>query len=215
MRDRSLYKPDAPSVTELLKWVGYYDNYPNHSYHLERGNTIEAWATDLLQGQLHHDTRVAASEIRTTASGSYEQWIDYIDGFADWMSHHQIKFIGSQIYVYNPWCTYQGTLDWLLEIDGELTVVDCKTGSCPKVTALQIAGYDMALSNFLEGTFTPEVVDALRAWGLKKPRKRLGLQLEPGKCTPHPYDKFSRDNDVFRNLVSCWWMHGPQSREYR
>lgn len=197
---RAHYKPSAPSVTELLSWAGYYDQYPPDSdgFYRRRGNFIEQYATILLQGLEVDDRTLRMAHAHQP--GHDEHWIDYINGLNKWRSQHQIKFIGAQIYVYNPWETYQGTMDWLLEIDGALTVVDCKTGTCPKATALQTAGYAMAYKAWI-GDVTTTIA-------------RLGLQLEPGKCTEHWY-KDHKDFDAFRILARCYHMHGPQSRKYR
>lgn len=188
------YKEGIPSVTELLRFAGYYDSYPTDRETLDRvyrrGRFVDQCCALLAQGKVLDD--------RTMDVARREEWVDYVRPFVHWCSDHKIEFVSKQGYVFNPWESYQGTYDLLLKVDGALTLIDIKTGTCPKCTALQTSGYVMAL----------------RACNGQNPEQRLGLQLEPGKYTEHWYKDF-RDFDRFRLLARFFYAHGPLSKEYR
>lgn len=69
--------------------------------------------------------------------------------WSELMNEKKVKFIDSELIVWNPNHLYAGTLDALGEVDGSITVFDWKTknktGSPDPRHAVQIAGYVLAL----------------------------------------------------------------------
>jgi len=200
---RAHYDPAIPSVTELLRFAGYFDGYPEDTtgFYRRRGHFVDQCCAIIAQGKhLTANTMAVGSEIREkplTRNGENKEelWNDYIAAFENWMLRYgKVKFIAAQEYVQNPFEHYQGTYDLLVAIDGRETLIDIKTGSCPKSTALQTAGYVMCLN--------------------KRPLCRLGLELRDDQTfKEHPYRDFG-DYDRFRLLARYYHAHGPKS-EYR
>lgn len=192
---REHYDPALPSVTELGRWAGYYDGYPAEptGYYLRRGNFVDQCCTILAQGlELDDRTIEVAQVIRekplTWEKDRTEQWIEPVAQFSRWLHKHEVVFLAAQQYLRNDVERYQGTYDLKLIVDGKLTRIDLKCGDCPKFTALQIAGYDLA----------------------DEKTQRLGLQLLPDKAVEHWY-KNHDDYNAFRLMVRWYW----KSRDYR
>lgn len=200
---REHYDPTVPSVTEMLAANGYYDAYQGDptGYYLKRGRFVEACGTIIFQGQELDDRTIKVAEqvrhkpLARTEANETERWIDYIAQIHLWRQAHRVKIIESQRYIRNETERYQGTLDWLMEIDDALAVVDGKCGDCAPCTALQTAGYVLGLPN------------------LKTQPKRLGLQFKPGLSIQQMEHWYKDHNDfnAFRLMVRWYW----KSRDYR
>lgn len=182
------YDPNLPSVTELLKWSGYYDSYPNDpsGYYLRRGTWVDRCCSILAQGQLLDDRTIEFGLVQREKPlvGAAECWGGYVDAFHAWLTREETMFVADQGYVINQAEGYQGTYD-LVVLRPKRVLVDIKTGSCLKATALQTAGYALCL-------------------GMPYPR-RLGLELHAdGAFTEYEY-RDHKDFDAFRLMVR--WYH--------
>lgn len=189
---REHYDPNLPSCTELLKWAGYYDGYPpdHEGFYFKRGNWTHAICGVLAQGAEPNIDETLAAIQRNHPTWDLSDWRGYPRAFRVWLGREQTQFIAAEQYVRNEQEHYQGTYDLLLYRPKRL-LVDIKTGSCLKATALQTAGYALCL-------------------GVPYPR-RLGLELHAdGTFTEYEYRDF-KDFDAFRLLVR--WYH--KQRDYR
>lgn len=82
----------------------------------EIGSAIHGWIEDHINGdnpEMPEDERVLQGVVH----------------FLDWVSEHKVKFISSEQIVYSRTFDYVGTLDIIAEVDGELCLIDIKTGN--------------------------------------------------------------------------------------
>ena len=68
----------------------------------------------------------------------------YVAQYAAWLRNRRVEVIASERYVINKEIGFGGTYDSLCRIDGELALVDVKTGSEKPSQRLQLAGLSMA-----------------------------------------------------------------------
>ena len=68
----------------------------------------------------------------------------YVAQYAAWLRNNNIEIVGSEKYVFNAEIGFGGTYDALARIDGELCLVDWKTGKAKDSQRLQLAGLSMA-----------------------------------------------------------------------
>lgn len=193
MNGREHYDPNLPSVTELLKWAGYYDGYPpdHEGFYFKRGNWTHAICAVLTQGAEPNIDETLVAIQRNHPTWDLSDWRGFPEAFRAWWGQEGTRGIAAESYVRNDVEHYQGTYDLLVFRAGGYTLVDIKTGTCPKATALQTAGYALCLS-------TPYP-------------KRIGLELHAdGTFKEYEYRDF-KDMEAFRLMVR--WYH--RSRDYR
>lgn len=68
----------------------------------------------------------------------------YVAQYGAWLRNNDIQIVGSEKYVINAEIGFGGTYDSLMVIDGELALVDVKTGSEKPSQRLQLTGLSMA-----------------------------------------------------------------------
>jgi hypothetical protein len=68
----------------------------------------------------------------------------YVAQYAAWIRNNKVEVIGSERYVINTAIGFGGTYDSLCRIDGELALVDVKTGKEKVSQRLQLTGLSMA-----------------------------------------------------------------------
>src|SRR5690606_35217837 len=68
----------------------------------------------------------------------------YVAQYAAWLRNNNVEIVGSEKYVFNATIGFGGTYDALARIDGELCLVDWKTGKAKDSQRLQLAGLSMA-----------------------------------------------------------------------
>lgn len=73
-----------------------------------------------------------------------ERTAPYVAQYAAWLRNRKVEVIGSERYVINTAIGFGGTYDSLCRIDGELALVDVKTGSQKISQRLQLTGLSMA-----------------------------------------------------------------------
>lgn len=78
------------------------------------------------------------------------------DNFVKWAEDNKVKFLASEQRVYSRKYWYAGTFDILCEINGQIFIVDVKTGSgiYPE-HFFQMAGYQICIEEMAE--FTPKI----------------------------------------------------------
>jgi hypothetical protein len=68
----------------------------------------------------------------------------YVAHYAAWLRNRKVEILASEHYTINVEVGFGGTLDALARIDGELCLVDWKTGKAKDSQRLQLAGLSMA-----------------------------------------------------------------------
>jgi hypothetical protein len=132
----------VPSVTQILRDMKISPLYPADKGWLEFGRAVHLGCERLLLGKL-------PVEGNTYPETSDLLW-PYLNAFQQKVREYQIKPISTEQRVYNDLQGYCGTLDVYCKIfGGEEAILDFKTGAPPECTALQIAGYEMALNREL------------------------------------------------------------------
>lgn len=207
---REGYLEGVVSVTEVLAWGGYYDQYRDNpdGYYFRRGNFVDPWCTYVAR---HGATRFMeemqrrpqAYELawrkqrRPQSDDAEEQWINFVYAYAKWFNRHNVRLLEAQVHVYHSGLVYQGKLDHVAIVDDKLTLIDLKTnadGPPIKATALQTAAYELA-SHPVE--------------------RRLGLALHPNATFDEAwYDRHYKDTEAWRALMQAYNIHGPRS-DYR
>ena len=105
----------VPSVTQILKTVGLISSYPIPSQYAERGTEIHELTELVDQGKFLPE--FASDEVYPYIL-SYEQFLD----------EHEVNILGSESMVFSEMHFYAGIYDRLCELDGDLVLVDIKTG---------------------------------------------------------------------------------------
>ena len=149
-------------------------------YYLKRGNFVDQCCAILAQGkwlsQPTIDMAWKEREKPLSTNQATERWLDYVGQFEEWMKLHKVEFVSAQQRVINEIDGYVGTLDLLLIMNGQLTLIDLKCGSMPKCTNLQTALYNIGIG--------------------MKAKKRLGLLLTPDKCEEYWFNDYSDYNEA-------------------
>jgi hypothetical protein len=68
----------------------------------------------------------------------------YVAHYAAWLRNAGVEILASEFYTINAEIGFGGTLDAIARIDGELCLVDWKTGKAKDSQRLQLAGLSMA-----------------------------------------------------------------------
>ena len=68
----------------------------------------------------------------------------YVAQYAAWLRNAKVEILASEFYTINATIGFGGTLDAIARIDGELCLVDWKTGKAKDSQRLQLAGLSMA-----------------------------------------------------------------------
>lgn len=166
-------------------------------------------AVDMLKG-LPWAKKTAAADVGTSIHERAEALVKgrplppvpgeiagYIDAFDRWRFDWQPQYVASEATVYNRAESYAGTLDAIIQLDGEPWLLDVKTGKgvYPEV-ALQLAAYRHA--EFIaapDGTENP--MPAVYG-GLVLHLRPDGYDLYPVECGKAVLDVFRHVREVFR-----------------
>jgi hypothetical protein len=185
--NRTGYRENVVSATELLKAEGLYDGYeyaPKPSYYLTRGDWVGTMC-DLIADGHTPNTHESLTEIDRNHPEWPDvwSWINFVSAYTAWKEQQKTFGVAAtQLYVWHKAASIQGTLDQLLWLSRGLTIVDIKTvgegQSCAKATALQLAAYHIALHAENMQQFLP--ADVLRHINQELfPVYLLGLALRP------------------------------------
>jgi hypothetical protein len=82
-----------------------------------------------------------------------EEELPCVVGFVNWFNKHQPEIIETELFVISKYYGFAGTVDLVCKIDGELWIIDLKTGSTQPSHGLQLKAYQQAYSEMtgLEG----------------------------------------------------------------
>ena len=104
----------------------------------DRGIRLENYGTTLLR-----------TGTVTTEPNERLDVLERLECFERWYLRHKPVLVGAQMIVWDEIDGVAGTLDWLLFLDGQYCIVDCKCTSQPEKTwIMQLGAYATMLDEF-------------------------------------------------------------------
>lgn len=173
----------VPSVTQILRLQGIsksLDGAPMHRIQegSRRGHAVHGAIEDILVNGTWDDCLVEPD------------WYGFIRAAKDWIKEDDPEVLKTEIEVLSPTFRFGGRTDLLCLIDGELTLVDYKTGPKDKAHGIQLAGYEIGLCDNEE--FDIEDIE-----------RRLVIYLtKDGKFTRQYFSK-KEDGAIFLHALEC------------
>ena len=119
-----------PSVTQILKDMGFIDTTWFTEYARERGSLVHRIIKWHCHGVLDEST------IDPVLRPYFDAWLHFIKD-----SHY--KLTATERSMYHETYRFCGTLDHVGFLNDQASVVDCKTGIVSPATALQLSGYEI------------------------------------------------------------------------
>jgi hypothetical protein len=169
----------VPSVTTILKDMGFVDTSFFTDYARERGSLVHRIIHWHVTGELDEAT------IDDSFRGYFNAWLAF-EKDTGFVSVETEKPLGSILH------RFCGTPDHIGMLNGSQAIIDCKTGAIYPHVGLQLAGYEI-LRN-----------EGIKDGGMLR-CKRLALQLkEDGKYSLKPFAD-RQDRGIFLASLSCWW----------
>lgn len=132
----------------------------------ERGTRVhlacELWANN------HGDpeSRERAGNIALLQDGDWA----YLDGFINWWETFSPELVATEAFLINRTLRYAGTCDLIVRLDGQLWLIDIKTGVTRVKHGLQVKFYQEAWKDMVKDT--PDVQEPMRMAGLYLDAKR-------------------------------------------
>lgn len=109
-----------------------------------------------------------------------------VGAFLEWEKAHKVVYLASERLVYSRTYKYAGQVDIEATVDGELSILDCKTSSgFYDEMDYQVAGYQIAAEE--EALFVKRPVQYAARWILRL--DKLTGEFEVKKLTDHAGDK--------------------------
>ncbi len=184
-----------PSVTTVLKHMGFYAKYPIEEYYLERGHWTGACADILAMGGELDEATIAYGRKQWTkprSNGVVECWGDYVDGYQKLINSPDFKArftrcLGVQETVVCATYRHIGHRDQRWEmIGGGEALFDTKSGKALPMTGLQLAGYDCDHNG--------------------KKRRRFAVEMTPTEAKLIEFTD-GRHYAAFHSMVQAmWWF---------
>ncbi len=157
----------VPGISFILKATGFVDTTFFTDAHRDRGHAVHRAAELLMFGELDWST-------------VHESILPRVKGFESWFQKFKPKVLMCEKPLYSKTHGFAGTPDMVVEVNGEIWVVDVKSGKAGLAAAIQTAAQKI-LADESEGFITVN--------------KRFALELpkEGGfKMVPHT-DRGDRD----------------------
>ena len=130
-------KGPLSGVTSLLGDAGLIDfsMIPEamRGHYMDRGSKVHR-ATELFD-----EDDLDASSVDPVLAGYLDAYVNFVDAYGD-----RYKIIKSEVMVTHPVQRYAGQYDRLCIIDGELAILDIKSGALQPWVALQLEAYRVA-----------------------------------------------------------------------
>ena len=120
----------------------------------------------------------------------------HVAQYGAFVHRHGVKVIASERYVINTTIGFGGTYDLLAEVDGELALVDAKTGKAKMSQRLQLTGLSMGELHGDDGS-VPEDMPAVSA--------AYVLLLRPDSFELIRHDITDADREHFKYLVETYY----------
>ena len=178
----------VPSVTQILSVVGLsaYEGMRDdvRLAALYRGRAVHLALSQIAKGTFSWDYLDDPAVIEAG-------YPPYIRAGFEWLNLSGFE----PLLIEKPLCHalgYAGTPDIIGRFQGELTILDWKTGSMPWWCGIQLAGYGLALSSAQE-LYNYEHATRLHA--------RLGVELKAdGRAKPFPFEEYEDEDDFLAAL---------------
>ncbi len=119
-----------PSVTQILKDMGFVDSRWFTDYGRERGSLVHKIV------KWHCMDVLDESTIDPVLRPYFDAWLKFI-------ADSQYKLTATEKPMYNETYRFCGTLDHVGFLNEEASVIDIKTGVVLAATALQLSGYEI------------------------------------------------------------------------
>jgi hypothetical protein len=168
----------------------------------ERGKQVHTAIERYLKGE-----EVTWIDDQGYAKYSLEVW-QMILKFADFWKRYNPKLVGSEIHVFSDKYKYAGTIDLILEIDGELWIIDIKTSNTlPKVYHYQTAAYATAWNECFDKPITKRGLLWLKSGARKEDKLNKKMQgkgwslIESNKDLQTDFESFNLAYAMFRHEV--------------
>lgn len=143
-----------------------------------------------------------------------EQTVGAIEAWLEWKKNHKVEVVVSEKQVHHTDWRCAGTLDAVLKIDGELYVVDFKTGKFKPRYFTQLAAYKAMLQNEPKKTRISNIENArlavLEILRDGDPVKLITLEDKYGK-------EITEEDElgIFHALRYVWYLRNMKSKQYQ
>lgn len=165
----------VPGVTEVLHGVQILDDTYYKDEHSERGTAVHARAQGMIDDGLSIE-----------AWGAYRL---YGESLSTWLRQYpSSRTLATELRVYHPELQYAGTLDWLVEWQGQLWIVDFKSGGEAPWHRLQTEAYAQAIRDVCQ---------------MKVRRGALYLQADGSMAQFRPHNRPS-DRTFWLSALNCY-----------
>ena len=154
------------------------------------GSLIHAWIEDYINKKLIASPQTNV-EIVMPLNARMQNGVK---AFLNWEKDNQIEFIRSESKIYSKKYNYSGTCDLIAKVNGQLSVVDFKTGSGPYYEqTMQLAAYQNALEEELKLKF--------------KERWLVSINKDTGELNTYECTLYKQDLDAFKALLKVYDRH--------
>jgi len=216
--DARFYKKENlyyPSVTYILSYYPkgkQFENWLKENGHgsnviaaesADRGTTVHKAIEKILENP---EIELKWIEANGQANYSVEEWL-MILRFVEFWNVYKPKLIASEVHIFSSKNIYAGTIDLIIELNGELWIIDLKTSkSLHTIYDLQLSAYQEAWNElFPEAPINKYGILWLKA-NTRKPGSEesgkiqgRGWQLYiPERSHTNNFDIFIKTYDIFK-----------------
>jgi hypothetical protein len=218
MLDQRFYSRNEryyPSVTYILSFI------PKNKIFIdwvkEKGGDVDqivAKASEegkqvhnAIERGIKHGEEITWLNFDGTAKYSLEVW-KMILKFNDFWKRYKPKVIGSEIHVFSDKYEYAGTIDLILELEGEIWIIDIKTSNTlPKVYHYQTAAYANAWNECFDKQIVKRGLLWLKSGARKEDKMNKKMQgkgwslVESNRDLKTDFESFNLAYAMFRHEV--------------
>jgi len=197
------YYPKGVQFYQWLAKKGWDESQAIKDAAASKGSAIHKGVENLLAGEtVPMDAEYAdpkTGEIRPLEVEEYYAIMCFVEWYKDLASKHEVEVVASELTIWNDEDNYAGTVDLVLRVDGELWVVDLKSGQhiWPEHT-LQLSAYKRPLD--LAGTEVAKL--AILQLGYK--RNKNGYKFTE---IEYRYDLFLAAKTIWENECKGVTVH--------
>jgi hypothetical protein len=179
------YRVDSrvlPSVTNIISDLKLSPPYPEDRGALGFGKAVHKAA------ELYIADRLDKANTNPVI-------LQYLTGLEEKTTEMRLRPIGQELRVWHKYLGYAGTLDYFGYVyDGDLAIIDYKSGQPPPCVELQTAGYELALRSM---NFVPiEPGTKLR---------RFSMQLLPDRAIVKEHKNRELDHAAWTGAVNLYY----------
>lgn len=219
--DSRVYEKDSktyyPSVTTVLQYMPknkFFENWIKDVGH----------NSDIIKRKAGNEGTQVHTAVESLINGERVEWLnDYgkanyslqvwrmILKFVEFWKAAKPKVIHCEQFVYSDKHKYAGTADLIVEIDGEVWLLDVKTSnSLHKVHELQLAAYVVAYEEL-----TGKKIDRTGIIWLKSSKRKASPKegvLQGNGWELKPIDKIEENFDIFKTIYKLYALEHPVTK---